>query len=90
MLTTLLGAIPAVLVVAIVLGALWITVIAVAFPPPLRLFPRILLAGIVGALAGQLLADRIALGDPLFGDAHLVAISAGSLIVSSIVRRFSA
>jgi hypothetical protein len=85
-----LSVIPPVLVVAVVLGALWVAVVSVALPPPLRVFPRILLAGIVGSVAGQLLAEQLDLGDPLFGDAHLLAISVGGLIASSVVRRFSA
>jgi hypothetical protein len=86
----MLSVIPPVAVVAIVLGLLVVSLVAVAFPPPFRSFPRILLAGVVGSLLGHLVAAQFNLGDPLYGDAHLAGIGAGSLLVSSIVRRFSA
>jgi hypothetical protein len=82
--------IPPFVVVSTVLGAVLVSVVAVAFPPPFRIFPRILLAGIVGSLVGQLLAVQLNVADPLFGDAHLLGIGAGALLVSSVVRRLSA
>ena len=81
---------PPFVAVAIVVGVLWVVGVAIAFPPLLRHFPRILCAGLVGSLVGQIVATQFDLADPLFGDAHLGAMSIGSLVVSSIVRRFSA
>ena len=88
--TAILSVIPPVAVLATVLGVLVVSIVAVAFPPSFRSFPRIVLAGVVGSLLGQLVAAQFNIGDPLFGDAHLAGIGAGSLLVSSIVRRFSA
>ncbi len=90
MLTAFLGVVPPFVVVSIVVGALWVAIVAAALPAPFRLFPRILIAGIVGSLVGQLLAVQLNIGDPLLGDAHLLATSAGALLVSSVIRRFSA
>jgi hypothetical protein len=74
----------------VVVGALWAAVGATAFPPPIRVFPRILIAAIIGSLAGQWLAEDLNVKDILIGDAHVVTISVGAVLVSSVVRRLSA
>ena len=86
----LLDLVSPVTVLAGAVGVLWAAVIATAFPPPFRLFPRILVAAIVGSLVGQWVADDLSIKDLLVGDAHIPSISAGAVLVSSVVRRLSA
>jgi len=85
-----LDLVPPVTVLAAVVGMLWAAAIATAFPPPFRIFPRILVAAIVGSLIGQWIADDLSVKDLLVGDAHIPSISAGAVVVSSVVRRLSA
>jgi hypothetical protein len=85
-----LDLVPPVTILAAAVGALWAAAIATAFPPPFRLFPRILVAAVVGSLVGQWLADDLSFKDLLIGDAHIPSISAGAVLVSSVVRRLSA
>ena len=89
-LTELIDLVPPVTVLAAAVGILWAAAIATAFPPPFRVFPRILVAAVVGSLVGQWLANDLSVKDVLIGDAHIPSISAGAVLVSAVVRRLSA
>lgn len=81
--------VPPVWVIVAVLGALCAAVLAVIRPPPLVRFPAQLLAGLVGAAAGQLIGDSAGLGDLLLGDTHVVGVVIGALLAVVVVRRLA-
>jgi uncharacterized membrane protein YeaQ/YmgE (transglycosylase-associated protein family) len=71
-------------------GCFWAAIWSAAVPPPFRAVGWLFVAGVVGAAAGQLIADAAALNDPMVGDAHLVVASLASLLTVVVVRRLVA
>ncbi len=87
---SLIGWVSPAWILVIALGALWAGIVAVAFPPPIDRFPRVLAGAVLGAALGQLVGGTLAHPWLMVGDVHVVSTSLGSVLALGIVRRLAA
>jgi len=87
---TIVQLVPPVWLSVSLLGVIWTVASFVVSPPRVRQIPPSILGGVGGAALGQIVGDRLGLGDPLLGDAHFAGITIGALLAIVVVRRFAA